>query len=80
MAKPVDLTPDAALGYDGVAVDFLYTSPVHSAWALGQHLRQTGRPKPADVHMGRGDSIWADGVRFRIDYSSVKFPRFERIA
>jgi hypothetical protein len=75
----MDLTNDAAEGFAGEPNRHCCTSPAHWAWALGVHFRRAGGSPPRDVRMGRGHSIRADGIRFRICGANDR-PTFERIA
>lgn len=62
-----DLTPNAQAGYDGAANPHIQTSPVWYAHELGRQLGVNRRDKPAGVRMGRGDSIWSNGVRWKFE-------------
>jgi hypothetical protein len=64
----IDLTPEALAGYatggDRGANPHMATSPCWYAFELGRQLAANCRAAPADVRMGRGDSIWTNGVRW----------------
>lgn len=81
MAKPSDLTPEAAQGYArGLdANPYLYSSPSYNAFELGAYLARSGRPGPRDVRMGRGDSIRASDMRFAFKGSAADGLKFERV-
>jgi hypothetical protein len=74
----MDLTNYAAQGFAGEPNRHCCTSPAHWAWALGVHLRRTGGTLPRDVRMGRGHSIRAESIRFKIHGSSDR-PTFEQV-
>jgi hypothetical protein len=78
MAHKDDLTEFARSGYYGNANPHLATSPAHWAHALGAYLHATGRSVPRDVRMGRGDSIRANDMRFKVS-GAMQAPDFERI-
>lgn len=62
--KPTDLTPEAMAGYRGEENHHLATSPCWCAHEMGRQLGTNRRLAPTDVRMGRGDSIWTNGVRW----------------
>lgn len=78
MAKN-DLTEYASEGYAGNQNLHLQTSPAWYAHELGTHLHKTGRCKPRDVRMGRGDSIRANDMRFKFRLTNAKRIEFERV-
>jgi len=60
------LDTHAAAGFDGQPNPHLYSSAAWYAHELGRHFRDTGRPAPSDVRMGRGYSIRVRDMRFTI--------------
>jgi hypothetical protein len=83
-SKPQDLTPEAAAGYatggERVENPHLATSPCWYAFELGRQLAANAFPAPMGVRMGRGDSIWSNGVRWAIGMAHRNGVTFERIA
>lgn len=74
-----DLTQEALAGYasaDRNSNPYLSTSPSWYAWELGRQLGCNARPQPAAVRMGRGDSIWSNGVRWKFQQRATSL-RFE---
>lgn len=56
----------------------LYSSPAWYAHELGIYFDTTGRTEPKNVRMGRGYSINANDMLFKINESDVEIT-FERI-
>lgn len=82
MATKADIqayTEQAKAAYKGAAFNGLYTSSMHAAHCIGEHMQATGRPEPTDVRPGRGDTIHVRDMTFRLDWRNVKFPSIERI-
>lgn len=77
--KPEDLTNEAQAGYGGLANPYLATSPSWYAFELGAKLSVNCRDKPTGVRMGRGDSIWSNGVRWKFMHRATGL-RFEAAA
>lgn len=77
-----DITPQAVAGYatGGARLENpnAWSSPNWYAFELGRQLAANSRPHPTDVRMGRGDSIWASGVRWRFRHMAGGV-RFEPI-
>jgi len=71
-----DLTEDAGRGYYGGANQGLSSSPASYAWKLGVWFNATGRSTPKDVRMGRGYSIRANNMLFKIGAGDS----FERVS
>jgi hypothetical protein len=69
----------AAHGYHGAPNTALWSSPAFYAHELGTFFRNTGRPEPRDVRMGRGDSIRASDMRFTFQGNPVHGLTFERV-
>lgn len=72
-----DLTPYAEAGFSGADNVHIATSPVWYAHELGRQLGTNAREKPAGVRMGRGDSIWSNGVRWKFTHRAGGKVRFE---
>lgn len=56
---------------------YLATSPCWYAYELGCFMWDSGRCLPHDVRMGRGDSIWANDMRFTFSSKPLKFERVQ---
>lgn len=80
MAKPSDLSPEAAQGYAGGPNPYLYSSPSYYAFELGAWLKANAKPLPQPVRMSRGDSMWAGDWRFKFKGSAAAGLSFERVA
>lgn len=76
--KSADLTERAVEGFVGADVSYLWSSPSYYAQALGRYFRESGRPKPHDVRMGRGSRIHASGMLFRMKDCVNRVVLFER--
>lgn len=75
-----DLTQSATVGYEGGANPHLASSPCFYAHELGAHFKATGRSQPRDVRMGRGYSIRANDMRFKITNAGQRGgSKFERV-
>lgn len=59
-----DLTAQAMEGYRGEPMKYLYSSPSWYAYKIGEHFRESGRPEPSDVRMGRGYQIHVRDMTF----------------
>lgn len=66
--KVHDLTQHARAGYDGNENSHLATSPAWYAHAIGRYLHDTGRAPPYAVSMSRGNSMNANGKRWRFSH------------
>ena len=78
MPKGTDLTDYAVQGYEGQENTNLATSACWYAHCLGKYLNDSGRCKPRDVRMARGDSIRSGDLRFAFRQAGGKL-EFERI-
>ena len=68
--KPSDLTGYAIDGYHNhtrARCPHLESSPAFYAWQIGAMLQRTGRTTPADVRMGRGYQVHANGMLWAFD-------------
>lgn len=74
--KQDDLTLEALAGYGGAENKFLATSPSWYAFELGRLLGVNRRGAPDRVRMGRGDSIWSNGARWKFEHRATGV-RFE---
>lgn len=71
-------TAQALAGYNGAEFVGLYTSSMHAAHCLGEHLQATGRTAPRDVRPSRGDTMHANDCLWRFDWRNVKHPNIYR--
>lgn len=75
-----ELTVAAVAGYNREANPHLASSPSFFAHELGAHFWASGRSEPRDVRMGRGYSIRANDMRFKITNAGQRGgSSFERV-
>jgi hypothetical protein len=75
-----ELTVAAVAGYSGGANPHLASSPSFYAHELGAFFKASGRTEPRDVRMGRGYSIRANDLRFKITNAGQRGgSTFERV-
>jgi hypothetical protein len=77
-AQIAEFTAIAKRGYLNQEFIGLYTSAMHAAFCIGRHLAETGRTAPHDVWPGRGDLIHANGMLWRLNWTSIKHPTISR--
>lgn len=71
------LTTHAAAGFNGDENTHIPSSASFYAHAVGAYLQKTGRTMPRDVRMGRGYSIRANDMLFKIGGKGLNIT-FER--
>lgn len=68
----VALLAAAMHGYSGVPYDAakhgMPTSPTHCAFLMGAHMRESGRTRPRECRMGRGDLVHCNDMVFRFTW------------
>lgn len=83
MAKPSDLSAEAAAGYANAGEGknpYIYSSPSYYAWELGAWLKANAKPLPQPVRMSVGDSIRAGDWRFKFSGDAGRGMSFDRVA
>jgi len=71
------LTKEAQECFDGKENSNIYSSPMWYAAELGRYFQKAGKSYPKDVRMGRGYSIHANDMLFKIEGSGkdISFDR-----